>query len=106
LLNVLQVYKVFVFNIIESKGNVIVHHFKLTVIFDAQNLELCLDSDTSKDHLLQIYHQSIWIDFKALCGVVSEHKVSIVADIELHLFIIIIKATVVNNLGFWGFGVL
>ncbi len=84
MLNVLQVYKVFVFNVIEAKRHIIVHHFELTVIFNAQDLELCLDSNTRKDHVLQINHQSVWVDFEALCGVVAEYKVSIVSDVDLH----------------------
>ena len=84
LLNVLQVYKVFFFNVIEVKRHVIIHHFELTMIFNAQYLELCLDSNTRKNHVLQIYHQRVWVDFEALCGVVAEYKVSIVSDVNLH----------------------
>ena len=84
MLNVLQIDKIFIFNIIESKGQIIIHHFELTVIFYAQNLKLGVNSDTSIDHVLQIYHKTIWVDFEALRGVVAENKVSIVADIELH----------------------
>jgi hypothetical protein len=106
LLNVFQVNKAALGDIVKVDGDVIHHDLELAMILDPQDLVLGLDADSRKDHPLEVDHQGVRGDLKALRRIVPEHEVSKVSDIEFHFYYNSHSHRLLKGvLGFWGFGV-